>query len=197
MESFYNLAANGFSRINYLQKSPEGPSLAEVTQAIDHVVATDRSGSVEVRSALSIAEKLASMREQLKKSTFGLSMALGAALALIYGTLSLLEFRQSMYISALLNSFGANKFILFLRTVLENLLIANLTAIGLIYLLAKNHEALMKFLKFKEITDEHYIHALYWGDETVWIIIFINIGVALSCIPVMLAMRKQVGKVLN
>ena len=197
LEGFRHLTENGFSRMTYLQKSPEGPSLKEITTSIERVVATDRSGDVEVRSALSITERLQSMREQLNKSTIWLSLALGGALALIYGTLSLLEFRQSMYISALLNSFGANKAILFIRTLLENLVIANITAIAVIYALSKNHDSIVELLKLHGNYTPEFLNTVYWGDETLWLVIFINIGVALSCIPVMLAMRKQVGLVLS
>jgi len=194
---FRPLTENGFSRINYLQCTPESPSLKEITKSIQHTINTDRSGNVDVKSALAISEQLANMKARFRSTTFGLSMALGAALSLIYGTLSLLEFRQSMYISALLNSFGANKLILFMRTVIENLLIANLTSLGLIYALYKNHHKISEALRHSVVTSPELIKDLYWGDSTIWLMIFINIGVALSCVPVMLAMRKQVGLVLS
>jgi len=138
------------------------------------------------------------MRQQLSKSTLGLALALGAALALIYGTLSLLEFQQSRYISALLNSLGASRLLLFLRTIGENLLIVNLTAVILIFILQYNHSLTYTILQFKFPTPTATeLTQLYWGIETRWLLLFVNLGVLLSCIPVLLAMRKQVGRVLN
>ena len=195
--AFRHLTERGFSRISYLQKSPDAPSLEAIAEAIDHTVATDRKGKVEVKSALSITSKLASLKQQLNKASIGLSLALGGALALIYGTLSLLEFRQSMYISALLNSFGASKFILLMRTVIENLVIVNATAFALIYGMERYHDKIIDLIKMRVSTTPEHLHSIYWGQETVLILIFVNLGVLISCIPVMMAMRKQVGRVLS
>ena len=125
---------------------------------------------------------------------FWLALILGAALSLIYGVLSILEFRQSMYIAALLKSFGVSRFLLGLRSVLENLLIVNGVTLGMVYLLAKNHDTIFKALRMRTGVD---INALYWGQETMWIIAAANIGVLISSIPVFLALRKQVGNILE
>ena len=185
----------GYSMIYYLQRGKTAPTITDITSAINNVVTRDGFGRIDLRSAEHLRQKLKKLQNQ--QSTLRLSMAaiLGAALALIYGTLSVLEFRQSMYVSALLRSFGAPRSLLILRTLGENLLIVNSVALGVIYLLSQKHLLIFRSLRLGTLEDN--IEELYWGPETFWILIFANAGVILSSIPVLLAMRKPVGKVLN
>lgn len=185
----------GYSMIYYLQRAAGAPSIKDISAALNSVVRRDGFGRIDLRSADMLRDQLNKLQDQQATMRFWMAALLGAALSLIYGTLSVLEFRQSMYVSALLRSFGAPRVLLALRTVGENLIIVNAVALGVIWLLSEKHNLIFKSLRLSAV--DNNLYNLYWGTETLWILAFANIGVIFSSLPVLFAMRKPVGKVLN
>ncbi len=185
---------SGYSMIYYLERSDSAPTIANLSEAIRYVVRADGSGKIDIKNAEMLREKLNKMEEQQTVMRFWLATILGGALALIYGVLSILEFRQGMYVSALLRSFGVSSVMLVLRTIFENVLIVNCVTGGVIYLLSVNHDRIFSALK---VSGAENLTELYWGYETMWIVIAANIGVLASSIPVFLALRKPVGSILE
>lgn len=194
LSSAVELIARGYSMIYYLERDQSAPSIDDLIEAVNQLIKLDGGGKIDIRSAQILKKKLASLESQQSKMRYWLAIILGAALALIYGVLSILEFRQSMYVSALLKSFGVSSILLGIRAVFENLLIVNAVTFGVIAILMRVHEKVFSFLKVKTSID---VHALYWSTETFWVIMAANAGVILSAIPVFLALRKQVGSILN
>jgi len=190
------IEARGYSKIYYLQRDQDAPSIDRLTTAVRAVVKRDGFGKVEVRSASAIKAKLNKLEEQQAAMRIGMAFALGGAVALIYGTLSVLEFRQSMYVSALMRSFGVSRMFLGIRTLLENVLIVNVVAIALVYGLSQSYEALFKVLRIK-LSDGTDAASYFWSQETLWVMMAANAGVLISAIPVFWAMRKEVGDVLD
>ena len=188
------IANRGYSMIYYLERNPDSPKISELTDAIQLVIRADGNGKVDIKSAEAIKKRLNKLESQQTAMRLWLAAILGGAIALIYGVLSVLEFRQSMYVSALLKSFGVSRFMLGLRSIFENILIVNAVTIGLIYLLSLYHDTIFQALRVKATSD---IDSLYWGQETYWIIAAANIGVLISSIPVFWALRKQVGSILE
>ena len=184
----------GYSMIYYLERQDHSPSISKLTEAIHLVIKADGNGKVNITSADIIKKKLLRLEKQQTSMRLWLAAIMGGAIALIYGVLSILEFRQGMYVSALLKSFGVPKSMLGIRSVFENVLIVNIVTIGVIYLLSINHDTIFKALRVSGNTD---LNTLYWGQETIWIIAAANIGVLISSIPVFLALRKQVGNILE
>ncbi len=184
----------GYSMIYYLQRAPDAPTIEKLSEAVRLVVRADGYGKVDIRSAEMLRQRLEQLEQQQGVMRFWLAVILGGALALIYGVLSILEFRQSMYVSALLKSFGVSSVFLGLRTIGENIIIVNVVTFGVIYLLAGKHDTIFSALKVSSISN---IQELYWGWETMWIVGAANCGILLSCIPVFWALRKPVGNILE
>lgn len=184
----------GYSLIYYLQREPDAPEITDITEAIQRVSRADGNGKIDIKSADLIKKRLEKLEGQQNSMKFWLALILGGALSLIYGVLSILEFRQSMYIAALLKSFGVSRLLLGLRSIIENILIVNTVTIGIIYTLSQYHDTVFAALRMKTGVD---INTLYWGQETMWTIMAANIGVLISSIPVFLALRKQVGNILE
>ena len=184
----------GYAMIYYLERDHDAPEIETLTTAIHRVIKADGNGKVEIKSAAKIKKKLNKLENQQSSMRIWLAAILGGALALIYGVLSILEFRQSMYVSALLKSFGVSRIMLGIRSVFENVIIVNCVTFAVIFMLSKYHEVIFKSLKIKSSTD---INALYWGEESLWTIAAANLGVLISSIPVFWALRKQVGDILE
>lgn len=188
------IAERGFSMIYYLERNADSPEIAALTDAIQLVIRADGNGKVDIKSAEAIKQRLNKLEDNQRAMRIWLAAILGGAIALIYGVLSVLEFRQSMYVSALLKSFGVSKLMLGVRSILENILIVNVVTVGIIYLLSINHNTIFQALRVKGTSD---ITSLYWGQETFWILAAANIGVLISSIPVFWALRKEVGSILE
>lgn len=186
-------ANRGFSMVYYLERDQHAPTIADLTEAIDRQVKIDGRGRVDVRSAELLRRKLESLEERQEKIRFWLALIMGSALALIYGVLSILEFRQSMYVSALLRSFGVSELLLGWRTVIENALIVNVITFGVISIIYLRHEEIFRAFQVEGIDKA----VLYWGSETGWILLAANLGIIISCLPVFWALRKPVGTVLE
>jgi len=184
----------GYAMIYYLERNKNAPDIPVLTGAIQQVIKADGNGKVEIKSAAKIKKKLDKLEGQQSSMRLWLAAILGGAIALIYGVLSILEFRQSMYVSALLKSFGVSRVMLGIRSVIENMIIVNCVTFTMIYLLSKYHDVIFSSLKIKSSAD---ISALYWGEETLWTIAAANVGVLISSIPVFWALRKQVGSILE
>lgn len=189
-----NLQKMGYNMLYYLQRKKDAPEISALSEAVDQVVRLDGVGKVEVKSAEMLKQRLNQMEQQQGVLRLWLAGILGSALALIYGVLSILEFRQSMYVSALLRSFGVSPGMLGLRTVVENALIVNVVTLSVIVLLHLNHNSIFKALNVKGFSQ---VGELYWGGETMWIVVAANVGIVISSLPVFWALRKPVGSILE
>jgi hypothetical protein len=189
-----NLQKMGYNMLYYLQRKKGAPEISTLSEAVDQVVRIDGVGKVEVKSAEMLKQRLNQMEQQQGVLRLWLAGILGSALALIYGVLSILEFRQSMYVSALLRSFGVSPGMLGLRTVVENALIVNVVTLSVIVLLYLNHNSIFKALNVKGFSQ---VGELYWGGETMWIVVAANVGIVISSLPVFWALRKPVGSILE
>lgn len=188
------VSKRGYSMIYYLQRQAHSPSIPKLTEAIHLVMKADGNAKVDIQSAAMIKQRLDKLENQQSSMRIWLASIMGGAISLIYGVLSILEFRQGMYVSALLKSFGVPSSMLGIRSIIENILIVNAVTIGIIYTLSIYHNTIFKALKVSGNAD---INSLYWGQETLWILVAANIGVLISSIPVFLALRKQVGTILE
>lgn len=188
------ISKNGYSMIYYLEKAKSAPPIAKITKAIQSVIQADGNGKVDIKNAELIKQRMLQLEAQQDTMRLWLALILGASLALIYGVLSVLEFRQSMYITALLKSFGVSRLLLGYRSIVENLIIVNAVTLLVIHLLSRHHDTIFKALKVRTTSD---LESLYWGQETLWIIVAANLGVLISSLPVFWALRKPVGVVLD
>ncbi|MFK7910518.1 MAG: hypothetical protein AB8F34_07935 [Akkermansiaceae bacterium] len=189
-----HLDERGFTMVYYLQKDKDAPDVSKLSKAVYSVIRSDGDGKVDVKSAVMLRDKLRKLEGQQETMRVSLAAILGGALALVYGVLSILEFRQSMYVSALLRSFGVSNIMLGIRTVFENLLIVNVVSVAVIYILSLYHNKIFVHFKVKALDN---VTDLYWGDETFFIMLAANIGVLISSLPVFWALRKPVGQVLE
>ncbi len=194
-EQYAYFESTGYSVSYYLKRDLDAPTIEMIGESINAVVANDRRGRVDIRSSAMIKKKLAKLEEQQSILKYTMAGLLGGALALIYGTLSILEFAQQRYVSALLRSFGVPRILLAMRSIIESVVIVNGVAFSVIYGLMTLHDKLFKALKLQN--KDMDLEALYLSDEVLWVLVFVNIGVVLSSLPVIRAMGQPVGKVLS
>ena len=126
-----------------------------------------------------------------------LAAVLGVALSLVYGAIAILEFRQNLFVSALLRSFGAPRQFLYWRHLLENVWLANLAAVGAVGAVAFLHGTLFETLGFSRTVLDYSGGNPYTSSTIISIFFWVNIGAFLSSLPIAAGLRQPVGTILN
>lgn len=159
-----------------------------------HAEAEDND--LRIFSAQAILEQLDQItrRQELARVLLGLGIAI--ILSLILGSLSLLEFRQEIYLFALLRSFGVRRINLFIHYLLETTLVTfsgGLAAIWVArqiipYLISRQEGATKLTLPFS-------IDAVSASDFAILGIALLA-GVVLSALPLLPGLRRPAGLML-
>ena len=186
----------GWIEVNMLKRNETAPPMQSIMDMISLLFQLDRRQAPQMQSPLPMVKELETLQARQGQWRAGLAAMLGLALALVYGAIAVLEFRQNLFITALLRSLGAPSFFLFLRQWLENAALANGAALLAICLLASVHQSLFGLLGFSKSVMMGGA-APYWSSEVLTVFLWVNIGAFLSSIPVALGLRRQVGQILN
>lgn len=194
-DQYLSIEMKGYRQVYFFRRNADSPSVEEIEESVKLIDSVDNRGRVDIQSAAFFKKQLDNMESQQKVMRFTMAGLLGGALALIYGTLSVLEFSQQRYVSALMRSFGVPRFFLAMRTILESLFIVNSVSIGVVYLIKNLHNHIFKALRLQN--SQLDLDKLYFSEEIFWILVCVNLGVLISSVPTIRAMGKPVGKILN
>jgi hypothetical protein len=187
----------GFNETTLFQREPSAMPMQRYIQAVNLLYGLDRRPVPQIQSALPLLNELERLRGQQKQWRSLLAGVLGLAIALVYGAIAVLEFRQNLFIGALLRSLGAPSQFLYFRQWIENALLANLAAIGAILLVSSLHQQLFGALGFPPSVLRIQESDPYWSYEIALVLLCVNGGALLSSIPVAIGLRQPVGAVLN
>jgi hypothetical protein len=166
-------------------------------QAVNLLYAVDRRSPPQMQSALPLLKELERLQGRQKEWRVVLAGLLGLSLALVFGAIAVLEFRQNLFIGALLRSLGAPGRFLYFRQWLENAFLANLAAVGSVLLVALFHRQIFAGLGFPVSVLDLKDANPYWSFEVALILLCVNVGAFLSSLPVAVGLRKPVGAILN
>jgi len=186
-----------FTETTFFERGPSARPMPAYIDAVATVAALDRRAPPQIQSALPLLRELDQLQERQKQWRSVLAGVLGLVMALVYGAIAVLEFRQNLFIGALLRSLGAPAKFLYFRQWLENALIANLAAAATIVLLDTFHEQLFGALGFPRTVLDLTHGNPYRSYEVALILISVNIGAFLSSLPVAIGLRKPVGTILS
>ena len=187
----------GFVETTLFQRDGESLPMQQYVDSIRQLYTMDRRASPQIQSPLSLVRELEKLQGRQRQWRTLMAAILGLALALVYGAIAVLEFRQNLFIGALLRSFGTPPVFLYLRQWVENALVSNLAAIGAILVIASLHQAIFGTLGFPRTVMDLKTHNPYWSREIALILICVNVGAFLSSLPVALGLRRPVGEILN
>lgn len=188
----------GFIDTMIFQRNADAIPIAHLVSAMNAFYAMDRDRSPpQVQSALPMIRELEQLKERQVQWRTLLAAILGFAVSLIYGSIAVLEFRQNLFVSALLRSFGAPSRFLFWRHLVENGLLANLAAIAAVALMALLHTTIFGTLGFAKPVLDFSGGNPYMSAEVLSIFIWVNVGAFLSSIPILIGLRTPVGATLN
>jgi hypothetical protein len=187
----------GYIETTILERRDDALPVSHIVAAVNSFYAIERRSPPQVQSALPLIHELENLKERQVQWRNLLAGILGLAVALVYGSIAVLEFRQNLFVTALLRSFGAPRRYLFWRHLLENGLLANAAAICAIAVLAGLHKPIFGTLGFPSAVLNFSGDNPYTGAEILSILMWVNVGAFLSAIPVLIGLRKPVGATLN
>jgi hypothetical protein len=187
----------GYVDTTVFRRNDERISIADFVTSIQALYNLDYRTPPQVQSAANMVKELEGLQERQMQWRAAMAGMLGLAVALVFGAIAVLEFRQNAYVSALLRSFGAPGKALYLRQWLENAFLANLAAISAILLLACFHAELFKMLGFpRDLLNLNKINP-YLSWEMALVLFWVNVGAFLSSISIAVGLRKPVGEILS
>jgi hypothetical protein len=189
-------------RIGYIEtvvfrRKPEALSVPTFVSAIHNLFLMDERNPPQIQSAVGMAKELENLQARQAQWRSAMAGMLGLALALVFGAIAVLEFRQNAYVGALLRSFGAPGKALYLRQWMENAILANLAAVSAILILACFHRELFGMLGFpRDLLNLNSANP-YWSWEIALIMLWVNVGAFLSSLSVAIGLRQPVGEILS
>ncbi|HZV33230.1 MAG TPA: hypothetical protein VFB72_01535, partial [Verrucomicrobiae bacterium] len=165
--------------------------------AVNTLSTLDNRPPPQIQSALPLVHELDELKRRRIEWEGLLAAMLGGAVALVYGAIAVLEFRQNLYVGALLRSFGSPPVLLFLKYLFENILLVNLAAILALTLTAMLHSAIFGGLGLPTDALNSSGGNPYTSAAVLSVFVWINAGALLSSLPVAIGLRQPVGEILS
>jgi hypothetical protein len=179
------------------QRREDAWPMQRFVEAINALYVLDGKTPPQMQTPLALVRELENLQGRQKQWRQILAAILGATVALVFGAIAILEFRQNLYVGALLRSFGTPSSFLYFRQWLENAFLANLAAAAAIAVIYMLHTKIFGTLGFPRSTLSLAQHNPYLSKEILLVLLCVNVGAFLSSLPVALGLRKPVGEILN
>lgn len=184
----------GYSRVT-LFKANDISQLEVLQKSLKQIAELDGTDFF-IRSSLKLIGELNQLKSRQLVWRLGLALTAGGVLALVLGTLSVLEYQQRAYVIALLRSFGVKRRLVYSIQLLENALVVNVAGTSAFMSLIYIQHALYKtFSKSGGVAGSLSIEQM--STELLLIFICINVGVLLSTLPSLHVLRQDIGTILS
>lgn len=187
----------GWIDTTVFQRHPNAPPMERIITAVNTLSTLDNRPQPQIQSALPLVRELDELKRRRIEWEGLLAAMLGGAVALVYGAIAVLEFRQNLFVGALLRSFGSPPILLFLKYLVENILLVNLAAIAALALTALLHSAIFGGLGLPTDALNSSGGNPYTSAAVLSVFIWINAGALLSSLPVAIGLRQPVGEILS
>lgn len=187
----------GYIETTLFRREADGLPMARFVESLQALAAIEGRQPPQIHSALGILEELEALQSRQMQWRGAMAGLLGAAVALVFGAIAVLEFRQNAYISALLRSFGTPSKALYIRHWLENAFLANLAALSALLVLAAFHAQLFGMLGFPRALLDLDTANPYLSWEMLLVLLCVNVGAFLSSLSVAIGLKRPVGEILS
>jgi hypothetical protein len=180
-----------FMQVGDLDKIPE------LLDAIQLLLHGEGIGSYQIVSAGDWLEELSELKRQ-QAMLWRFCIAFGAGLlVLVFGSVAILEYRQNVFIAALIRSFGIPRAVLLMRYAVESLTIIVIAGAAAHVLARLGHETLFRFVGVSEPEAILFMGDVYAvsANSNLWWALFV--AAICSCLPIAAAMRRDVGRLLG
>jgi hypothetical protein len=181
----------------FLGNADAALELPAVSTALRQLLRLEGIQNAQLTSPEALISELAELRSSQRRWLGGFGISGGLVVALVFGSIAILEYRQNRYIVALLRSFGTPRTLLIARYLLEALVIVIVAA-----MLARSAASYVHGPLFARAGIEPGLLSLTKFNPYEWSNVWrelrgLGLGVLLSILPIVLALRTPVGKVLG
>lgn len=194
-EEFSELTESGFFELIVFLGSDDS-DIIEIESDLRAMLSLENLSNVQITSPKELLSQLDELQSTQRQWRGGFGLFGGLAVSLVFGSISILEYRQNRFIIALLKSFGTPSVLLIARYLLESIVLVAVAAFlartAAIYL----HPIIFQTIGIEaNLIDRRVIDPYAW--EVVWPQLRgLALGAFLSVFPVAFAMRTPVGKIL-
>ncbi len=195
-EAYPELLEKGFFEIIVFLGN-DGADLEMIERRMGTLLQLEDLGNVQISSPRDLLAQLDKLEDTQRRWQGGFGIFGGVAIALVFGSIAVLEYRQNRYIVALLKSFGAPSALLGGRYFVEAALLV--AAAGFLAHLAsiQLHTPLFRSIGIEPgLLDrgviDPYSPARAWSQLR-----WLGFGAVLSVIPIAFAIRSPVGRTLS
>ncbi len=168
-----------------------------LAEALRTLLVLERRDTAQLQSPETLLDEIDRLELTRRRTQAAAGLAGGIALALVFGAIAGLEYRQNRYIVALLRSFGAPRLLILLRYAAEAVLLLAIAGFAARALSTGLHSTLFGFAGFEPgLLDRDILDPYAWRatwDQLRWLLG----GAAFSTLPIALALRQPVGKILQ
>ena len=172
-------------------------ALRALAAAIRTLLFLENRPTAQVQSPEGLLAELDGLRATQHRWQTAAGLLGGIVVALVFGSIAILEYRQNRFIVALLRSFGTPAPLLLLRYAVEALLLVTIAVLFARWLLIGLHGPVFALAGLEpSVLDRGVVDPYAW--EQVWSQArWLGVGAALSVAPIALALRVAVGRVLQ
>lgn len=196
-------AATEWTRGGYLEfclvlADPSRPDqVAALAEAVRTLLLIERRDTAQLQSPETLLEEIRQLDLTRRRAQATAGLGGGFVLALVFGAIAGLEYRQNRYIVALLRSFGAPSTLVLARYAIEAALLLALAGVAAWFVAGGLHARIFGFAGFEPgLLNRGVFDPYAW--EAVWPQLrWLLGGAVLSVAPIALALRQPVGKILQ
>lgn len=188
----------GYLEFCLLLADTENPqAVKSLALAVRTLLTIERRETAQLQSPETLLDEIDRLDATRRRTQAVAGLAGGVVLSLVFGAIAGLEYRQNRYIVALLRSFGAPSVLVLARYAVEAVLLLALAGAGARLLAAGLHGTVFGFAGFEPgLLDRSMLDPYAW--DAVWLQLrWLLVGALLSALPVGLALRQPVGKILQ
>jgi hypothetical protein len=168
--------------------------IIEVTEALLKKEGFDR---YELSSPIKWIGELDGIKDIRNKAQAMGGVFVGLLIVLIFGSIAVFEYRQNIFATALFKSFGLHSIHLILRYLVEGLLLLFLSFLSAVQLAEVFH----RFVFIKAGFDSEFLDLAIFNpykiSENLYLLTLLGFASLVSVLPICIALRKPVGRVLG
>ena len=168
--------------------------IIEVTEALLKKEGFDR---YELSSPIKWVGELDGIRDIRKKAQVIGGGFVGLLIVLIFGSIAVFEYRQNIFATALFKSFGLHSIHLIIRYLVEGLLLLFISFLGAVKLAQVFHGVVFRKAGFDSEFLDLAIFNPYEISGNFYLLALLGFASLVAIIPICIALRKPVGKVLG
>ena len=177
--------------------SDDSVDLIKIIESTEALLKKEGFDRYELSSPIKWVGELDGVRDlRVKAQAIGGGFV-GLLIVLIFGSIAVFEYRQNIFATALFKSFGLHSIHLILRYLIDGLLLLFISFLGAVQLAQLFHGIVFKKAGFAPDLLDVSAFNPYEISGNLYLLILLAIASLVSILPICIALRKPVGKVLG